>query len=72
MKYKIPLNKMSTQDKIEAMESIWEDLCKNADSLSSPDWHKKILQNREVSLKEGNDEFVDWQDAKEDIRKNLE
>ena len=72
MKYKIPLNKMSTHDKIEAMESIWEDLCKNADSLSSPDWHKKVLQNREVSLKEGNDEFVDWEDAKEGIKNNLE
>ncbi len=43
----LPLKKMSIQDKISAMESIWEDLCQNAGDIASPEWHKDILKERE-------------------------
>jgi TnpA family transposase len=34
---------MTTEEKIRAMEKIWDDLCKKAGSLSSPSWHKDVL-----------------------------
>lgn len=55
---------MTTVDKLETMEALWEDLRKNADSLASPDWHKKILKDREQAIKEGKDTFLDWKEAK--------
>lgn len=68
MQVTLPLEEMSTEEKIQVMESIWDALCKKADSLSSPAWHKDILQEREEMLKNGDDEFVDWEQAQKDIR----
>ncbi|MFA6569012.1 MAG: addiction module protein [Victivallales bacterium] len=68
----LPLKKMSIQDKISAMESIWEDLCRNAGDISSPEWHKNVLEEREKNLKSGADSFVDWEDAKMEIRKKIQ
>jgi hypothetical protein len=60
----LPLEHMSTEEKIRAMEAIWDDLCKKADSLSSPTWHKNVLAEREEQIKNGEDEFMDWEQAK--------
>lgn len=67
----LPLKKMSIQDKISAMESIWEDLCQNAGDIASPEWHKDVLKEREKNLKSGADSFLDWEDAKTQIREKI-
>ena len=67
----LPLEKMSVEEKIQAMESIWEDLCKTADNMPSPPWHEKVLSEREESLERGEDEFIDWETAKKNIRNDI-
>jgi hypothetical protein len=64
----LPLEKMSQQQKIEAMESLWDDLCRHAEGIESPDWHGTLLDQREESLKVGEAQFSDWEDAKKGIR----
>ncbi len=71
MSITLPLKNMSIEEKIQTMESIWEDLCAKADSISSPDWHKKILDEREKDVNTGGDEFVDWEKAKQNIRNDI-
>ena len=71
MQTTLPLDKMSTEEKIQAMESIWDDLCKNEESLLSPFWHGEILQEREEKIKKGSDKFVDWEKAKKHIRDSI-
>jgi len=64
----LPLEQMSTEEKIQTMETIWDNLCKKADSLSSPSWHRNILHEREMRIKNGGEKFVDWDKAKKYIR----
>jgi len=64
----LPLKDMSIEEKIQTMEALWEDLCQNADNVKSPSWHQDILQERENMIKEGSNEFVDWDKAKKNIR----
>lgn len=71
MKITLPLGKMSTEEKIQAMEAIWNDLCKNEESLPPPVWHREILHEREERIKKGDDKFVDWEKAKKHIRDSL-
>ena len=71
MHVSLPLEQMSTEEKIQTMETIWDDLCKQADSLSSPQWHKGVLDEREEKIKNGKDEFADWEKAKNHIRDTL-
>lgn len=70
MAISIPLNQMSTQDKILAMEAFWDDLCSQAADLS-PEWHGELLANREQAVAEGREHFSDWAEAKERLRKQL-
>ncbi len=65
------LETMSIEEKMQTMESIWEDLCKTADSISSPPWHEKILTDREESVKRGDGQFVEWETAKKNIRNDI-
>lgn len=68
----LPLDKMSVEDKIRAMEIIWDDLCKNADSIKSPEWHKKVLDEREDALRKGDESVTDWKKAKKDILDSIQ
>ncbi|NQU64615.1 MAG: addiction module protein [SAR324 cluster bacterium] len=56
--------------KLNLMESIWDDLTKDEKKLMSPDWHKDILEDRELALASGRVKVSDWEEAKERIRKN--
>ena len=61
----LQVEKMSVEEKIQIMESIWDDLSKNSENITSPSWHEKILKERE------NDEIIDWETAKKNIQNSV-
>jgi len=64
----LPLEKMSVEEKLQTMESLWDDLCSKAGTVSSPDWHEDVLAERDAMQKRGDDQFEDWDAAKRNIR----
>ena len=64
----LPLEKMSVEEKLQAMESLWNDLCSKAGAVSSPDWHEDVLAERDAMQQRGDDQFEDWEAAKGNIR----
>lgn len=68
MSISLPLEQMTQKEKIEVMESLWEELCRHADGLESPEWHGTILTQREESVMVGEAQFSDWEAAKKRIR----
>ena len=44
MSHSLQLDKMSTAEKLIAMEELWQELSKNAVSVSVPNWHRELLQ----------------------------
>ena len=71
MPFNLPLKDMTLQEKLAAMELLWEDLARTPDSVESPAWHQDILDERRRQVAEGRACFIDWEIAKTDIRKNL-
>jgi len=67
----LSVEKMSIEEKFQTMETIWDDLCKKADSISSPPWHEKVLNDRENAISNGEDVFIDLHSAKKNIEKSL-
>jgi hypothetical protein len=67
----LPLKTMSVEEKLQAMESLWDDLCLNAGEISSPDWHEGILADRQAMVARGEDKFEDWDTAKRNIKKSV-
>ena len=39
--------------------------------LSSPDWHREVLEEREKKIASGEESFVDWDVAKRRLRQEL-
>lgn len=60
----IIIETMSIEDKLKMMERLWNDLCQNANNISSPDWHRDVLMVREKSLSEGDEKIVTLKEAK--------
>lgn len=65
------LDQLSTTEKIRTMEYLWDDLCRHADEMPSPEWHGEVLSQREQSVAEGKAAFRDWEAEKSRIRDSL-
>ena len=71
MSIKLPLDEMTLQEKLTAMESLWEDLSRSPGIIEVPNWHKEVLEERRQKVADGTARFTDWETAKANIRKNL-
>ena len=65
------LEEMTIEEKMQAMEMLWDDFCRKKPDFQSPSWHKEILLEREKRLKEGKDRFIDWKIAKKEIMDSI-
>lgn len=54
------------------MEAIWEDLSKSETDVESPSWHAKVLKETEARVAAGQERVVDWESAKQELRKRFE
>ncbi len=72
MNITLPLEQMTVEDKIGTMEMLWDDLCRKVEDIPSPQWHGDILREREERIKQGKDQFTDWEEAKIEIRESLQ
>jgi hypothetical protein len=68
MKLSIPLDKMTTEEKLRVIEEIWTDLLREPKDVPSPAWHADVLSAREQRIREGTSQFSDWNEAKSRIR----
>lgn len=68
----LPLAQMSRAEKLMALEALWEDLSRDEATLESPAWHLDELRATEERVKSGEEQFVDWESAKKELRKRFE
>ena len=71
MGFSLHLDEMSDANKIAIMEEIWDNLCKNPESIPSPEWHAETLKKRELEVREGKASFSDFEKTKEKIRERV-
>jgi len=68
----LSLEKMTTSEKLAAIELLWDDLRRFQEDISSPDWHKSTLAAREKKLQTSQSSFLDLDEAKKRIAKNIQ
>jgi len=71
MEAALPLEQMSTAEKLRAMELLWADLSRKAEVYESPAWHEAVLRERDQRVAEGKEAYVSWDEAKRDLRERL-
>jgi Putative addiction module component len=72
MQNTIEIRHLSREEKLKVMEALWDDLSKEDAQVESPEWHQKALQETDHRLKSGQENILDWHDAKKELRERFE
>jgi putative addiction module component (TIGR02574 family) len=63
------IKKMSTIERLQTMEAIWDSLLYENNEIESPEWHEKILEKRKEKIKSGKAKFVSLSELKSSRKK---
>lgn len=58
------IKKMSTDERIQAMEALWDSLLHDDSKPVSPQWHEDILEERKKNIKSGGAKFISLEELK--------
>jgi putative addiction module component (TIGR02574 family) len=64
----LPLDRMTVEEKLRAIEVLWDDLCRNEKQLPVADWQKQLFDEREQQIQTGEAKFSDLDAAEKRIR----
>ena len=71
MNITLPLKQMTIEEKLQAMEAIWDDLNQPEQEIQPPPWHGKALEAIAAAIDRGEANFDDWETAKQRIRNQI-
>jgi len=64
----LSIENLTRTEKLRMMEVIWDDLSRDSETFSSPEWHAQALKDAERALAENQTHFVPWDAAKKMLR----
>ena len=64
------IENMTTEQKLEAMEALWEEISKEQPAPDSPAWHESALEETRSRFVAGSEDSVDWEEAKRRLRRH--
>lgn len=67
----LDLEQMTVPDKLRLMEALWQNLAACEQEIPSPVWHGAVLAERDRLLESGDDSFIPWESAKQELRRTL-
>ena len=71
MQVTLPLDRMTTLEKLRVIEEVWDDLCRSKEDIPSPSWHADVLRLREEQVRSGESTFGELNEAKRVLRERL-
>jgi len=57
-------------EKLRLMEALWVELSRDEAEFESPSWHESALKETAQRYAEGREEVLDWEQAKEELRRH--
>lgn len=64
------IEKMSLEQKLEAMELLWKFISEKPDEVPSPAWHEEIVTERLAKIDQGEAKFFSIEEARERLGKH--
>ena len=62
------IEKMTVQERLMAMEQLWDSLCHEENEPKSPDWHSEVLSERRKLLDSPEAKFLSVEQLRERYR----
>jgi hypothetical protein len=67
----IQIEQMTLAEKLQTMETLWNDLCRKDANIQVPSWQKEILDERERLVEQGKARFSRWEAARKRLSKKM-
>ena len=61
----LEIKKMSKNERLRAMEELWDSLLRDEDEIESPQWHQDVLNARSKKIENGDAEFLSLDELRE-------
>ena len=58
------LDKMTFSEKMEVVETVWDDILRHPEETEWPAWHEAYLKEVQEEIENGTAEFIDFETAK--------
>ena len=65
------IRQMPFPEKLALLEAVWSELASDPDQIEVPQWHKDILDKRMLADENGTADLIEWDVAKEQIKKMI-
>jgi putative addiction module component (TIGR02574 family) len=65
----VELDRMTVAEKIQLLERVWDNLCREPGDFTSPEWHEEVLRERKRRLETGEASLSTWAEAKARLMK---
>lgn len=65
----IATESLTRLDKLRLIEQLWEELSQAPLEIPTPAWHKEALAEAEMAVAKGSANFLDWDQAKDQLRR---
>jgi putative addiction module component (TIGR02574 family) len=66
---RLEIKRMSTIERLQAMEALWDSFMEEDSKVESPEWHRDILEERKKKIENGKAEFISLKELR-DSRKS--
>ena len=63
------IDQMSWEEKVRALQELWDAIMREGDRYASPAWHEQELRETQQHYDAGAEESMDWATAKRDLRR---
>jgi putative addiction module component (TIGR02574 family) len=63
------IERMSLEERLQAMELLWSSIARTPEAVDSPDWHKEVLAERLAKMERGEGEFLTLAQLKDRLQK---
>ena len=52
------IERMSITERLQVMEQLWDAICRDAEEMTSPEWHRDVLADRKARAECGEAKFL--------------
>jgi phosphoribosylanthranilate isomerase len=65
------IHQMHFHEKLALMETVWAEISAEPAKVEVPQWHKTLLDEREQAFQRGQEQVLDWDEAKKQIERTI-
>ena len=66
------LDVLTVAEKVRLLEQVWQSLCGQPHTFTSPDWHADVLVERRQRILDGSATRIPWKEAKGQLQRLAE